>query len=174
MADVNPQSNGRSRLVLLIDADPATRHVVGPLLATSGLELVQSRDSVAGLDILQRLPERFRLVIVSLEMPGLSGAVLIGALRLFRPELPVVCLTSAERAATGARARCAAKPVQPDLLRELVADALGGNAHPAGTWSGSIPMPWSGPGTRSPGRGACSRRRGRSPAGVPGEAADGW
>ena len=140
----------------------------------SGLELVQARDSVAGLEILQRLPERFRLVIVSLEMPGLSGAVLIGALRLFRPELPVVCLTSAETAASGAPARCAAKPVQPDLLRELVADALGGNAHPA------VDLEWIRPDALERARHSFARSQSLLEAareiarGVPGEAADGW
>jgi CheY-like chemotaxis protein len=130
MADLNAGTNGRSRLVLLIDADPATRQVVGPLLGSSGLELIQARDSLAGLEILQRLPERFRLAIVSLEMPGLSGAVLIATLQVFRPELPVVCLTGAEPIPVEASSGCVAKPLQPDQLRGRVAAALGGSARP--------------------------------------------
>ena len=126
MANPNAGLNGRPRLVLLIDADPATRHVVGPLLAASGLELVQARDSLAGLEILQRLTERFRFAIVSLEMPGLSGGVLIETLRLFRPELPVVCLTGVEPMPVESPLGCVVKPVQPELLREQVAGVLDG------------------------------------------------
>jgi DNA-binding NtrC family response regulator len=129
MADLNPATNGRPRLVLLIDADLATRQLVAPILASNGLELVQARESMAGLEILQRLPERFQLAIVSLEMPGLPGAAVIGTLRLFRPELAVVCLTGAEPAtAASATPGCLTKPVQADALREQVSDALLGRA----------------------------------------------
>jgi CheY-like chemotaxis protein len=128
MADMNLATNGRPRLVLLIDADPATRQLVAPILGPSGLELVQARESVAGLEILQRLPQRFRLAIVSLEMPGLSGAAVIGTLRLFRPELAVVCLTGAEPAAASSTRGCLTKPVQSEALREQVSEALLGRA----------------------------------------------
>jgi CheY-like chemotaxis protein len=115
------------KLVLLIDADPTTRDVVRPLLAPRGLEVVQARHSVAGLEILQRLPDRFRLAMINLEMPGLSGAVLIETLRLCRPGLPVVCLSSTERTAVAAAgSNCLSKPVQPAELRAQVGDALAG------------------------------------------------
>jgi CheY-like chemotaxis protein len=116
-----------TKLVLLIDADPATRDVVRPLLAPRGLEVVQARNGIAGLEILQRLPDRFRLAIINLEMPGLSGAVLIETLRLCRPGLPVVCLSSAERTAVAAAgSNCLSKPVQPAELHTQVQDALAG------------------------------------------------
>jgi DNA-binding response OmpR family regulator len=126
---MNTPTNGRPKLVLLIDSDPAMRQSVVPLLARSGMELVQVRDSVAGLEILQRLPERFRLAIISLEMPGLSGTVLIQTLRLFRPDLPIVCLTHRQPVASGrAATQCLDKPVRPELLRAQLEDALAGVA----------------------------------------------
>lgn len=119
------------KLVLLIDADPTTSEGVRPLLAIRGLEVVQARNSVAGLEILQRLPERFRLAMINLEMPGLSGAVLIETLRLCRPGLPVVCLSSAERTAVAAAgSNCLSKPVQPAELRTQVEEALAGIHRP--------------------------------------------
>jgi CheY-like chemotaxis protein len=115
------------KLVLLIDADPTTRDVVRPLLAPRGLEVVQARNSVAGLEILQRLPDRFRIAMINVEMPGLSGAVLIETLRLCRPGLPVMCLSSTGRAAVAtASSNCLSKPVQPAELRAQVEDALAG------------------------------------------------
>jgi DNA-binding NtrC family response regulator len=115
------------KLVLLIDADLTTRDVVRPLLAPRELEVVQARNSVAGLEILQRMPDRFRLAIINLEMPGLSGAVLIETLRLCRPGLPVVCLRSTERTAVeAASSNCLSKPVQPAALHAQVEEALAG------------------------------------------------
>jgi CheY-like chemotaxis protein len=119
------------KLVLLIDTDPTTRDAVRPLLAPRGLEVVQARNSVAGLEILQRLPDRFRLALINLEMPGLSGAVLIETLRLCHPGLPVVCLSSTERTAVAAASNnCLSKPVQPSELDAQVADALAGIHQP--------------------------------------------
>ncbi len=116
------------RLVLLVDPDPATRLTLRPLLIRYGLELVQARSTVAGLELLQRMPEHFRLAVICIGMPGLSGALLIETLRLFRPSLPVVCLTAAERAGVGAgNGNCLSKPVRPDDLRAQVEDALAGS-----------------------------------------------
>jgi DNA-binding response OmpR family regulator len=127
MEDMQRPTNGRPKLVLLVDSDPSTRSILGSLLATSGLELVQARDSVTGLEIFQRLPDRFRLVIVSLEMPGLSGLVLIRTLRLFHPELPIVCLAGAEPSAAAREAgQCVAKPVRASALHAQLTDALAG------------------------------------------------
>ena len=172
---MNTSTNGRPNLVLLIDSDPATRQSVVPLLVRSGMELVQARDSVAGLEILQRLPERFRLAIISLEMPGLSGTVLIQTLRLFCPDLPIVCLTHRQpAAAAGVRAtQCLDKPVRPELLRAQLEDALGGVA-PAMEAADIRPDAVA----RAKACFACSRSlldAAREVArGLPGEAPDGW
>jgi DNA-binding NtrC family response regulator len=115
-----------ARLVLLIDWDPSTREAVQPLLIAHDLELVQARTSVSALELLQRMPERFRLVIVSMEMSELPGAVLLETLRLFRPELPLVCLTAAESATVAAASgNCLPKPVKLSVLRVLLEGALG-------------------------------------------------
>jgi DNA-binding response OmpR family regulator len=115
------------KLVLLIDADPTTRDAVRPHLAARGLEVVQARNSVAGLEILQRLPDRFRLAIINLEMPGLSGAVLIETLRLCRPGLPVMCMKATEpTAVAAASSNCLSKPLRPAELGAQIEDALAG------------------------------------------------
>jgi CheY-like chemotaxis protein len=117
------------RLVLLVDPDPATRLIVRPLLIRYGLELVQARTTVAALELLQRMPDRFRMAVVCLEMPVLSGSLLIETLRLFRPALPVVCLKAGERSAVGAgTGNCLAKPVRADELRAQLEDALAGES----------------------------------------------
>jgi DNA-binding NtrC family response regulator len=119
-----------ARLVLLIDSDPAIREVVQPLLGPHALELIHARTSVSALELLQRIPDRFRLAIVSMEMAGLSGTVLLETLRLFRPELPVVCLTAAEPATvTAGNGNCLPKPVNVADLRGQLEDAFAGNGN---------------------------------------------
>lgn len=121
----------RAKLVLLIDWDPATREALRPLLGPYDLELVQARTSVSALEVLQRMPDRFRLAILSMEMTGLSGVVLRETLRLFRPELSVLCLTAAESAmVTAGNANCLPKPVKVADLRGQLEDALAGTGKP--------------------------------------------
>jgi CheY-like chemotaxis protein len=97
------------------------------MLEGFGLEVIHARSSVAGLELLQRMTDRFRVVLVSMEMPGLSGLVLLETLRLFRPRLPALCLTGADGAAVGAPdADCLPKPILADELRARLAEALAG------------------------------------------------
>lgn len=116
-------------LALLIDAEPATRSLTRPLLLLYGLEVIQARSSIAALELLQRLPQRFRLVLVSFEMPDLSGAVLLETLRLFRPSLPTLCMSAAERVSAGPGS-CLAKPLRADELQPQIAEALAGRLSP--------------------------------------------
>ena len=118
-------------LALLIDVDPTTRSKIRLILEDAGLEVIQARSSVAALELLQRLRDRFRLVLVSMEMPGLSGPVVLETLRLCRPHLPVLCLSRADTAVAGG-ANCLAKPLQPDALRARIAEALTGTNGAAG------------------------------------------
>ena len=113
-------------LVLLVDEDPITGNLVRPLLRPYGLELVQARASVAALELLQRVAPRFRLAVVSLEMSGISGTVVLETVRLFRPGLATICLTAASRGAAVPRGECVAKPIGADELRSRVAEALAG------------------------------------------------
>jgi DNA-binding response OmpR family regulator len=112
-------------LALLVDEDPVTRNVLRPLLRPHGLEVVQARAGIAALELLQRVARRFRLVIVSLELGGLSGAVVLETVQLFRPELATICLTSAAGAAAVAE-RCLTKPARSDELRDRIVEALCG------------------------------------------------
>lgn len=90
------------------------------LLELHGLEVVQASNGIAALELVQRLPESFRLVITELDLPDLSGTMVAETLRIFRPDLPTLCMSS--RAAAGAvnGRRCLTKPLQgPDLQTAL-------------------------------------------------------
>jgi CheY-like chemotaxis protein len=113
-------------LVLLVDEDPATRTLLTPLLRPHGLEVVQARASAAALELLQRVARRFRLVVVSLELEGLFGAVVLETVRLFKPELATICLTAGSSAPAPAKGGCLMKPATSEALRERIGEALAG------------------------------------------------
>ena len=108
------------RLVLLVDHDVANRRHARHLLELHGLEVVQVSNGIAALELIQRLPQSFGLVIAEMDLPGITGAVLLETLRIFRPNLPAICMS--ERAISGVYdgRRCLRKPLSgPDLSAAL-------------------------------------------------------
>jgi DNA-binding response OmpR family regulator len=126
---MDQSSRDPTSLLLLIDEDTITRNVLRPVVRTYGLEIVQARASIAALELLQRVAERFRMVVVSLEMPGLSGAVLLETFRIFLPGLATVCLTAGST--VGGGGGCLAKPPRSGELRTRIAEILAGEPMPA-------------------------------------------
>ena len=86
-------------LVLVVDHDESVRRRWRRKLQSRGYETVEAGSAVAALELLQRLPDAFRLVLVRPSLPGLPGTALVETLRLFRPELPVFYLGPAAREA---------------------------------------------------------------------------
>ena len=110
------------KLVLLVDSDVETRFVIQPLLRPYGLELVIARAGIVALEVMQRMANRFRLALVSMELPGISGKVVYETLRHFRPTLPVLCMSSA---LGGGGAACIPKPLQPIEIATWLGRVLG-------------------------------------------------
>jgi DNA-binding response OmpR family regulator len=115
-------------LGLLVDPEPATRLAVRPLLAERGIDLVHARTGIAALELIWRMPDSFRVVIVSYSLPGLSGSAVLETLRHFRPALPLVCLSGGEETRVPAPAgTCLSKPVNNVELAAQLDGALGGS-----------------------------------------------
>ena len=90
------------------------------LLELHGQEVVQASNGIAALELVQRLPESFRLVITELDLPDISGTMVAETLRIFRPDLPTLCMSSRAAAGVVNGRRCLAKPLQgPDLRSAL-------------------------------------------------------
>jgi CheY-like chemotaxis protein len=111
------------QLVLLVDDDVESRRHARHVLELRGLEVIQASNGIAALELIQRLPHRFRLVLTELDLPGISGAVLSETLRIFRPDLPTLCMSS--RAVAGAvdGRRCLGKPIQAPELEAALDDS---------------------------------------------------
>lgn len=82
------------KLVLLVEHDRAARRTLRRMLEQRGYALVEAVTARAALELLQRLPDAFAMVLVQTTVRGLPGTALVETLRLFRPEMPVFCLST--------------------------------------------------------------------------------
>ena len=99
------------KLALVIDSDPTSRASLRELLESRGHDVINASNGLAGLELIQRLPSSFSLVLVDLDLIGLPGSAVV--LRIFRPELPVYCMT---RRVTALTSSCLRKPIVPEAL----------------------------------------------------------
>jgi len=114
--------------ILVIDDDAVVREVIGEMLFASGYEVVCAATAAEALELFG--DESIALVVSDIVMPDLSGLELLEAMRLHRPNLPIVLVTGANtrdnlsealmRGADG----LVAKPFTQDELGEAVANAL--------------------------------------------------
>lgn len=103
-----------ARTVLVIDDEALVRDVVARMVEDLGYAAMTAADGQSGLD----LADRADAVLVDLTMPHMSGADVVAALRLKRPNLPVVVCSGYDRDSRG--------PVQADayLPKPFRLDAL--------------------------------------------------
>ncbi len=85
----------RRRTVLVIDDEDLVRDVVARMVEDLGYLAVTAADGVLALDIVEQ--QIIDVVLVDLTMPRMSGAEVISALRVRRPELPIVLCTGYAR-----------------------------------------------------------------------------
>jgi DNA-binding response OmpR family regulator len=126
---------GGPSIVLLMSGDRKLRDALRRAVAVHQLQLVHASAGLAGLELLQRFSETFRLAAVDTDIPGLPGSVVMETLRQFRPELPVVCLSSGRALAGAMASRCLGRPIDEDLLAEAVESALRGASPLAEAWT---------------------------------------
>ncbi|WP_308195483.1 ATP-binding protein [Dactylosporangium sp. AC04546] len=113
--------------VLLVDDDPAARHLLRQALDGMAGEVAEAADARSGLAIAVR--ERPDVVFLDLRMPGGDGTELLAGLA-GRPDLAhvtVVVVTGADPATfpAGALDRAAAVVAKADVSRAVIAEVLG-------------------------------------------------
>jgi CheY-like chemotaxis protein len=115
------------KLVLLVDYDVESRRQARQLLELRGMDVVQASNGMAGLELIQRLPRSFHLVITDLDLPGIPGPVVIETLRMFRPDLLVLCLEATRTVVRASRpSRCLSKPLQGGELEAALMESGSG------------------------------------------------
>jgi CheY-like chemotaxis protein len=120
---------GRSdgKLVLLVDYDVESRRQARHLLELRGMDVVQASNGMAALELIQRLPQSFQLVITDLDLPGIPGPVVVETLRIFRPDLLVLCMDAARTLAGASRNKqCLSKPLLGGELEAALLESASG------------------------------------------------
>ncbi len=123
--------------ILLVDDHPAVSQRIGELLASSlpHAEMVAAASGEEGLNLVWA--QRFDLVLLDLRLPGRSGIEVLKELRVARPGLPVIIVSSLPESPYSTLARRAGavgfvtKSALVQDLGRAVESALGGD--PAAT-----------------------------------------
>ncbi len=113
------RSDGPPR-ILVVDDEPAVRHLLVRLLETEGYEVVAVNDGAAGLTAAKTAGKPYDLVITNNCMPRMSGAELVAHLQKLYPGLPILHLDDLFRPRTGETGEISI----PTLFKPFSLDAL--------------------------------------------------
>jgi signal transduction histidine kinase/ActR/RegA family two-component response regulator len=118
---------GQSRRVLLVDDDPLVLASTTAMLEDLGHHVVTAESATQALAVL-RATGPVDLVITDYGMPGMTGLQLAEALRLQRPDLPVMLATGYGelREVTTAGLFRLSKPFGQDSLAHAMQECMGG------------------------------------------------
>ncbi|MCA9570367.1 MAG: response regulator transcription factor [Myxococcales bacterium] len=138
--------SGRSRTVFLVDDHPVVRmglvHLIG---AMPGWEVVGQAGSAE--DAIDALPAGLDVLVTDLRMNGLDGLALTRLVKVSRPDLPVLVLSSfdeglfAEQSLDAGASGFLMKDAEPELLREALECVAEGGVHLSDAmWSQLVPQ----------------------------------
>ncbi len=77
-------------LVLLIDDEEVVRDIGSDMLKTIGLKCLAAANGTEGIEIFKKNIAEIKLVILDIEMPGISGEKVFHILRELRPEIKIL------------------------------------------------------------------------------------
>ncbi|RMH60785.1 MAG: PAS domain-containing sensor histidine kinase [Zetaproteobacteria bacterium] len=83
----------RAACILVVDDDDEVRKVTVQLLRDLGYRALEAVDGKAALEMFSSHADQVDLVVSDIVMPNMDGGELVGALRVRRPELPVLFMT---------------------------------------------------------------------------------
>ena len=121
--------DGSSRpRVLIVDDDPLVLRSCARVLAKEGYDIETQLDGDAAVAAVKA--RSFDVVLSDINMPGLDGLGLMERVREHDLDVPIVLVTGSPSIETAIAAvdhgalKYLTKPVQPDRLREVIADAV--------------------------------------------------
>jgi DNA-binding response OmpR family regulator len=123
------------RHILIVDDEPNVRLVFRTALEASGYSVTTAADGEQALLWLKDSP--VDVVLLDLQMPGLSGMDVLERLREEGHNVPVVIITAHGNVPNAVQAMklgaidFLTKPISPEILRSVVAEVLARHAAPA-------------------------------------------
>jgi len=121
--------SGRGR-VLLVEDEPAVRHLARRVLERSGYAVIEAADGEEAIRRFEESGAPVDLLLTDLVMPGMSGRALAERLTALSPGLPVVFMSGypgdafADGGPEGSPSYFLQKPFAPALLADHVRQAL--------------------------------------------------
>jgi PAS domain S-box-containing protein len=116
--------------ILIVEDEAMVRTATARMLEVMGFQVVQAVDGRDGLIKFQAYPDGFRLVLLDLAMPLLSGEEMLARLKQLRPALPVVIMSGydqqqvAQQLPPGQVAAYLEKPFRMDALMATLQQVL--------------------------------------------------
>lgn len=118
--------------VLIVDDEETVRATAARILTRCGFDVVLAKDGRHAVEKFKLRPDDFRFVLLDLTMPQMNGVEAFGAMKLLRPDLPVILMSgyneqaAVERFAGRGLAGFIQKPFQMqslvDRIRTLLED----------------------------------------------------
>ena len=94
IAEARPDANGVARRsVLVVDDNVELARAIERLLSRNGFHVVRADSGQSAVRALMR--ESFDAVVTDIEMPGMTGVDLLGAVRAYDLDVPVILMTGA-------------------------------------------------------------------------------
>ena len=118
-------------VVLVVDDEDMVRSLAQSILEMGGFRVIQAENGQQAVEIVRRIGQQVRVVLLDLAMPVMDGAEALAAIREQRPDVPVVIMSGygagaiMDRTAGVADVEYLRKPFSPDGLMEVVALATG-------------------------------------------------
>jgi len=127
MGDEPTPGNG---VILVVDDEAMVRRVSRMILERSGFEVIEARDGIDALEVLEENGARVSVVLLDLNMPRMGGREAHAEIRSRHPYLPVILMSGYPQAeaCVGFRSRDLSgflqKPFRADGLRGCVEEIL--------------------------------------------------
>ncbi|MBI2948596.1 MAG: PAS domain S-box protein [Verrucomicrobia bacterium] len=125
--------------ILVVEDEPALRHLVGTILRRQGYQVLEARTGREALQIWRQHHGRVDLLLTDVVMPeGLSGVDLAEQLHAAKPSLKVIFTSGYSQDAAGQRVvleegvNFLPKPYHPSKLAQIVRDCLDSPVHVPG------------------------------------------
>ncbi len=132
---------------LVVDNDAKVRFAASVLMNRLGFETIEASNGPSAIEMYERYPGRFDVVLLDVHLPGLDGFQVLARLRALDPEVQVVLCTSYDRDVTltlvPGRVGYLQKPFTEQDLALQLRWVGGSSVSPRGETSRDLRMPTS-------------------------------
>ncbi len=113
--DGQPTRRERASLegtILLVEDEKMVRDLAGTMLERFGFDVISAGDGFEAIERFRRDPDRIRLLLCDLGLPGMDGWEILAKIRGIRPDIPAILISGYDRS----EAMAGSHPEQPQAF----------------------------------------------------------